>query len=116
MIVFISGPMAGLENYNRHNFNAAEATAMMVGYKVVNPAILPHDWPPHSYLPVCMAMLDIADTVWMLEGWEGHKGAEAERAYALAQGKTIVYSEEELRQHYKEEKLKERAVFEWRQT
>lgn len=100
-IVYIAGPMSNLPNYNRDNFNRAEAVAMMVGYKVVNPAILPHDWPPKSYLPVCIAMLDIADTIWMLEGWEGHSGAETELAYAKAQGKTVVYSEEELRQHYR---------------
>ena len=101
MIVYIAGPMSGLPNYNKDNFDSAAAIAENVGYTVVNPAILPHDWPSGSYLPVCLRMLDIADTVWVLDGWEGHKGVEAEIAYAKAQGKTIVWCDEELRRHYK---------------
>lgn len=60
-----------------------------LGYKVISPAWLKDDLPQSAYLPICMAMLDQADAVALLPGWESSGGAKIERDYALYQKKPV---------------------------
>ena len=46
-------------------------------------------------MPICLAMLDAAGAVYMLEGWERSHGALIERSYALYQGKAVFEPEKE---------------------
>ena len=89
-IIFISGPMTGIANYNRAAFLDAEELAIKEGYYVLNPARLPGDLPDRVYLPICITMLEQADAILMLDGHETSKGATAELAYARRQGKDIM--------------------------
>lgn len=90
-VVYIAGPMSGIEDYNRPAFMEAERVLRTRGFIVLNPAILPTDLPSEAYMPICMAMITQADIVFMLPGWETSNGAAIERQYALYQGK-LVYS------------------------
>lgn len=88
MIVFISGPMTGLPNYNRTAFICAEAKLSEMGHTVLNPAnhIPIHDPEaiPHSgYIEICKAMIDRCEAIVQLPGWEDSIGANMERIYAV---------------------------------
>ena len=85
MILFLSGPMTGLPDYNRAEFNRVAAllgaTPNMI---VLNPAVLPDGMSHDKYLHICKAMIDAADCVAALPGWEISRGANEERDHALA--------------------------------
>lgn len=92
MTIYIAGPMSGLPESNRPAFYAAAAKINSIeGFTAVNPAVLPASLPDKAYLPICTAMIEAADGVYMLDGWEKSAGAKAERAYAKRQGKAIVF-------------------------
>lgn len=84
-VIFISGPMTAYEDYNRAAFNAAAKLLENDGYTVLNPAVLPDGLKHEQYMQVCLTMLEQADEIYILAGWEGSVGArrEVERASAL---------------------------------
>lgn len=89
--VFISGPMSGLADFGRTNFKIAESELRERGYKqILNPAVLPLGMARERYLPITLAMLEAADTVYMLKGWRNSLGATLEHRYAQYQGKNII--------------------------
>lgn len=88
--IYLAGPMTGLEDWGRDAFHKAARTYESAGFLVLNPAALPVGLPDERYMPICMAMIDAADAIMLLPGWEESEGAKLERAYALYQGKVIV--------------------------
>lgn len=93
MIIYIAGPMTDLKNENRPVFAEAAETLRSMGYVVLNPAVLPTGMPRERYMPICLAMLQQADAVYMLQGWEGSDGAGIEYLLAEYQGKEVLYEE-----------------------
>lgn len=91
MIVYIAGKMNGLPDKGRETFAKAEEYLKSYGHIVLNPACLPDGMKPHQYMPICLAMLEQADAVCLLEGWEYSKGAILEKLYANYQFKKIFY-------------------------
>ena len=91
MLIFLSGKMTGLSDYGRAAFRAAESELTDAGNDVLNPAILPACVQRERCLPITLAMLDAAEAVYMLRGWEDSPGARIEHEYAKYQGKTILY-------------------------
>jgi len=91
--VYIAGKITGLENY-KDNFNKAEEELKAKGYICMNPSILGEGFPYKSYMPICLAMLEACDTVYMLNNWKDSKGAKVEHEYAKIQGKKIIYQED----------------------
>lgn len=90
MIVYLSGPITGTENYER-NFAEAEAELIRQGHIVLNPAILPPGLGDcDKYMQICLPMIDVADAVVMLGGWKNSRGACREWGYALASDKHIA--------------------------
>ena len=89
-IVYISGPMTGIEDFNRPAFNALAAELRAAGHVVLNPADLPDGLSYAAYMDIDMAMVRAADVLVMLDGWEKSKGAAAEANYAYALGKRIT--------------------------
>ena len=90
-IIYIAGPMAGLKNENRPVFAEAAETLRSMGYVVLNPAVLPTGMPRERYMPICLAMLEQADAIYLLRGWEDSRGAAVEYLLAAYQGKEILY-------------------------
>lgn len=90
MIVYLSGPITGVKNYEK-NFAEAEAELRRQGHIVLNPAMLPPDLGDcDKYMQICLPMIDVADAVVMLEGWKNSRGACREWGYALGLDKLIV--------------------------
>lgn len=95
MIIYLAGKMTGLPDWGREKFNEAERILTERGHIVLNPACLPIGLRPESYMQIGLAMLQAADAVYMLKGWEDSKGANLEADYALYQGKTVIADWEE---------------------
>lgn len=89
-IVYISGKMTGLPDLGRANFNYAEQVLSSAGYVVLNPALLPEGMAYPQYMAIAVAMLQQADMICMLPGWETSRGASAEKAYAESVGMPVV--------------------------
>lgn len=81
MIIYIAGPMSGIENYNRDAFNRAAKVLVGRGYSVINPATLPSGLTEHQYMDISFAMLRAADCIFLLPGWRHSSGATAEYHY-----------------------------------
>lgn len=109
MIVYIAGPMTGLPENNRPAFYSAAALIRATGRTALNPATLPDDLPDRAYLPICIAMLEQADAIYLLEGWEKSVGARAERLYARRQGKLEIFERDVKRKTSLLEALQEKA-------
>lgn len=93
--IYIAGPMATDPNYGTR-FNAAESYLAWKGWTVLNPAWLPKGLRHETYMPICLAMLNAADAICMLEGHLNSHGARIEGDFAGYQGKTIYYGIEEV--------------------
>ena len=87
MIVYIAGKISGNPEYKKQ-FAAAAARLRQQGLEVINPAVLPQ-MEYHRYPPINLAMIDAADGLLLLPGWEHSTGAAWEAAYARRMGKTI---------------------------
>lgn len=94
-VIYIAGPMTGLPELNRPAFMEAEKALTEAGFVVLNPAWLPVGLPPEKYMPICLAMLDAAEAVYLLKGWGISHGTLIERSYALYQGKAVFEPERE---------------------
>lgn len=94
MIYYIAGPMSGFPGGNRPAFHRAAAGLRAEGHTVLDPALLPMDLDDKAYLPICTAMIDAADAIYLLGGYKNSPGARAEKSYAMRQGKHVRYEEE----------------------
>lgn len=95
MIVYIAGKMTGLEDLGRVAFDRAENQLTGLGYQVLNPAWLGNGLPKEAYMPICLSMIQQAQVLVLLDGWESSPGARLERAFAEYQDMP-VYSLGEL--------------------
>ena len=86
--IYIAGPIANDPNY-REKFDAAEEQLRAQGWRVLNPAKLPPDLDQSDYMPICLAMLERADAIYLLNGWTWSNGALIETMFARYQGKQI---------------------------
>jgi len=90
VIIYIAGKINGCKDY-KEIFETAEKILRKEGHTPLNPAVLPEDMPLDKYMPICMAMIDQADAVFILKNWVSSKGAELEKNYAAYQGKKIIF-------------------------
>lgn len=93
-VIYIAGPIKGRADYIER-FCAAQLDLEARGWIVLNPADLPAGMPAERYMPICLAMLQQADAIFMLDDWEKSDGANIELQFALYQGKTICWKVEE---------------------
>ena len=95
MTIYISGPMEGIDNYYE-NFQKAERRLKKRGHKVANPAIFDLSGICREQtLSVDLQILELCDTIYMLKGWEGSRGANREYGYALGKGMDIIFERDE---------------------
>lgn len=112
MKLYLAGPMRGIPEFNYPAFRAGTARLRSMGHEVFSP--VEHDEKTHGAdisnpagdaaqatkehgFNICEALhADLkficleADAVVLLPGWENSKGANAERATALALGKPVL--------------------------
>lgn len=93
MKITIKGTMDGLNEHtranrgNRYSGNKAKKRNQLMVYE----ALLPDNMPTERYMPICLAMLEASDAVYMLDGWETSRGVAIERRYAEYQNKRLIY-------------------------
>lgn len=76
--VMICGPMTGLPDFNRPQFNEVAEKLYCKGFTVYNPTVLPAGWSHEQYMEVTLRWTDEVDAIYMLDGWERSKGAVME--------------------------------------
>jgi len=93
--VFISGAIKNQPDFNRAAFYRAEMMLTKQGHAVMNPVKLhPEDpslFDPSEYIHVCLAMIDICDMVYFLDGWEKSVGSRQEFQYAMEKHKQFDF-------------------------
>ena len=91
---YISGAITGTDDY-MERFAKAEKELTECGYSVINPAKvnarLPDDTTYEEYMKMSLAMLDMCDYIYMLNGWQNSSGACLEYQYAKTLGKNIIF-------------------------
>lgn len=95
MTIYISGPMAGIEGYEK-NFKAAEEKIKESGHEVVNPAEIDGEgMTREELLKLDLWMMEECDAIYMLKGWQQSRCANREYGFALAKGMGVMFEEDE---------------------
>jgi len=94
MKVYISGPITGINNFEKP-FQQAEDRLLLGGYSVVNPCTLPHlhgkSWIEYMREDIDAMIRLRCDAIALLKGWEKSRGALLELLIAESCGMTIIY-------------------------
>lgn len=95
--VYISGKITGVPRYKyHHQFSVKADLLKRRGYIVMNPVALNEplvmqEMAYEDLMKLCFAMVDVADVVYMLDGWEDSPGARREHERAINAGKKVIY-------------------------
>ena len=94
MKVYISGQIKDSPDYEERFRKAERYLVCKRGYYVLNPAKLQEAFPglkDDAYFTLATMILDYADAIYMLQGWQNSIGSQIERMMAIRQGKSILY-------------------------
>ncbi len=84
-IIYISGPITGIRDY-QENFTVAADLLIDMGCSVVNPArleeIIAGTFSREQIMAIDLKLLEACDGIFLLPGWEFSKGAKEERRRA----------------------------------
>lgn len=90
-IIYLSGPMSGLPEFNYPAFNAAAIKLRTLGYQVENPAENPE--PPckswAGYMRLALAQLVQCEVTVRLPGWQNSRGAVIESSISRMLGMDV---------------------------
>lgn len=90
MKVYIAGRITGDPEYADKFFTTSERLRER-GMIVLNPAMLPAGMEKADYMRICLSMLDTADIVCFLNGWEESPGAQLEMAWCRYVEKAVCF-------------------------
>lgn len=91
--IYISGKITGTPDYLQR-FRIVQENLEDRGWQVLNPADVCSRVPELSheeYMGICMILMNLCDSLYMLDGWEDSKGAELEHRCAVSLNKNIYY-------------------------
>ena len=95
MIIYISGPMSGVEDYNYERFYDVAYLLRNKGNEVLNPAENNPEPPTYeNFMAMSLKQVEACDVVVLLEGWMSSPGARDEVAHAKLHGKEIMLVEQ----------------------
>lgn len=86
--IYIAGKITGDPDY-KAKFEAAAEAYKKKGYTVLCPSWMPAGMQPADYMHICFAMIDTADVVAFLPGYETCPGAQLELQYCLYIDKSV---------------------------
>lgn len=92
MKIYISGPITGVPGH-REKFKAAADKLASMGHIPLNPDIFPEGLQPGEYMSIDLAMLGIADAIYMLPDFYRSSGSTLELAWARYANKPIFYAD-----------------------
>ena len=95
MKIYISGAITNNPNYKEDFERAADYLQREYpNAEIINPALvnsfLPKSTTHEEYMRMSFCMLDMADAIFMIDGWQESCGASQEYGYALAKDKIIL--------------------------
>lgn len=92
--VYISGPITGVKDYDQI-FKSAHKNLESIGKDVLDLVDMTKDLTVQleyeTYMKIAFALIDDADEIYMLKGWERSAGANRELGYAIGKGKKVIY-------------------------
>ncbi len=91
--IYISGSITGNPDYMAH-FDEAEKELTAKGWRVLNPAKTSATLPASSYLvymQLSLLLLEDANAIYMLQGWEQSPGAIFEKHVAESMGYAVIF-------------------------
>ena len=86
--IYIAGKITSDPDY-KAKFEAAAEAYKKRGYTVLCPSWMPAGMQPADYMRICFAMIDTADVVAFLPGYETSPGAQLELQYCLYTDKSV---------------------------
>lgn len=96
-VVYLAGPITNVPKY-WEAFDFADDVMHALGCVVLNPARLPEGLTNSEYMRICLQMVDTADVVLFLKGWDESDGAWLEHEFCRYIQKRRVYSTDEARE------------------
>lgn len=93
-MIYISGKITGTDNYLQRFERAEKHLNNMNITDVINPAKVNSYLPELSYsqyIKMSLCMLEMCDTIYMLNNWENSVGAKLEWEFAKANNYKIMY-------------------------
>ena len=105
MVLYLSGERTGTDRDWVERFSYAEREVSDAGYKVINPVKIhtrARGLTCEQMMDIDLALLDIADGIFMISGWYNSTECNREYGYALAKG-LAVYDNQTLPREYETE-------------
>ena len=101
-VIYIAGPVTGVERY-WEPFEKAQDDLEAAGFIALSPTWQPKGMSNAQYMRICFAMIDSADGVLFLPGWERSEGAQLELKYCEYTDKPHGFKIAHLKEVFKNE-------------
>lgn len=88
--IYLAGKITENKNYV-FDFMRGGDYLQAKGHTVLTPICLPQGLEYEDYMHICFAMIEVADGVALLPGWQDSPGAVREQEHAIKKGKTICF-------------------------